>query len=63
MRGAAGGAAEPQNRASQRRIGLFRGQHPEKLFGLYTGLSEPLRKIIGIRGFGVGIFRHRGQPE
>jgi len=63
MRGAAGGAAEPQNRASQRRIGLFRGRVAEDLFGLLPGLSEPLRKNIGIRGFGFGIRQRRGQPE
>ena len=40
MRGAAGGAAEPQNRASQRRIGLFRGRDTRRLVRVTTG---PLR--------------------
>lgn len=40
MQGVAGGAAGPQNRASQRRIGLFRGLATRKVVRVITG---PLR--------------------
>ena len=53
MRGAAGGAAEPQNRASQRRIGLFRGRDTRRLVRVTTGplrASQENHRDSGFRG-------------
>ena len=53
MRGAAGGAAEPQNRASQRRIGLFRGRDTRRLVRVTTGplrASQENHRDSGSRG-------------